>query len=195
MTLLRALAVCAAAFLLAGCLPVTTTSPAGTTTGLSNDPALYGTWKGKNPDDPKQRDAFFHFMLAKDGGFDIAIAMAEGGGDDGWTAFSARTARLGPHRFLNAVMTYDKNAPVEGTLKGANIPLLYTVSGRTLTLYLLDENAIKTAIKAGQITGTTGRGGSGDAVITANPGELDAFLTRPEAAKLFKVMLVLTKAG
>ena len=30
--------------LLAGCLPVTSTTPVGTTAGLGADEALYGTW-------------------------------------------------------------------------------------------------------------------------------------------------------
>lgn len=194
MKLIRVLVALAAAALLAGCLPVTSKTPVGTTAGLNTDTALFGTWTGKNPDDKQQRNATFHFMLAKNGGYDIVVAMAEGGSDDGWTAFTARTATLGPNHFLNVVMTYDKDEPVTGGLKNANIPLLYTLKGRTLTLYLLDENATKAAIRAGTIKGTVGQGDSGDAVITASAKELDAFMARPEAAKLFKVSLVLKKA-
>lgn len=183
-----------AAVMLAGCLPVTSNTPVGTTTGLGADPALFGTWKGKNPDDKQQRDASFHFMLAKDGGFDIVVAMAEGGRDDGWTAFTAHTAMLGQNRILNVVMTYDKNEPVTGGLKNANIPLLYVRKGRTLTLYLLDEDATKAAIRAGTLKGTISEGANGDAVITADAVDLDAFMAKPEAKKLFKRTLVLTKA-
>ena len=193
MTLTRMMMAVAAALILAGCLPVTTKTPAGTTAGLKNDAALYGTWKGKNPDDKAAPDGFFHFMQAKNGGFDIALAMAQGSSDDGWSAFTATTATLGKNHVLNAVMTYDKNAPVEGTLKNANIPLLYVVKGRTLTLYLLDEDKIKAAIKAGKIAGTVGTGDNGDAVITAGAAELDGFLARPDAAQYFQRMFVLRK--
>jgi hypothetical protein len=191
--MLRSLVALIAAAMLAGCLPVTSRSPVGTTAGLKADANLFGTWKGRNPDDTQQRDASFHFMRAKDGGIDIVVAMAEGGSDDGWTAFTARTAMLGANRFLNAVMTYDKAAPVEGGLKAANIPLLYIRNGRTMTLYLIDEDAAKAAIKAGRIAGTIGQGASGDAVITADARDLDAFMAKPEAATLFKRTLVLTK--
>ncbi len=190
----RFVVVLVAAVMLAGCLPVVSKTPVGTTVGLGADPALFGTWKGKNPDDKQQRDASFHFMLAKDGGFDIVVAMAEGGRDDGWTAFTAHSATLGQNRILNVVMTYDKNEPITGGLKNTNIPLLYVRKGRTLTLYLLDEDATKAAIKAGAIKGAVTEGPTGDAVITANATDLDAFMTKPEARKLFKRTLALTKA-
>jgi hypothetical protein len=135
MTVARVLVTLIAAAWLAGCLPVTSENPVGTSAGLTADPALFGTWTGKNPDDAKGRDAYFHFMLAKNGQIDIALAMAEGGSDDGWTALTARTATLGANRFLNAVMTYDQGKPVEGRLKNAILPLLYELSGKTLTVY------------------------------------------------------------
>jgi len=193
MKVIGKVAVLFAALALGGCLPVTSKVPVGTTAGLKNDAALYGTWKGKNPDDKKQRDGTFHFMRAKDGGFDVMVVMAEGGSDDGWTAFTARTATLGANRFLNAVMTYDKNEPVAGGLKNASIPLLYVVKGRTLTLHLMDEDKTKDAIKAGKIEGTIESGTMGDVILTAGPKDLDAFMARPEAARLFKPMLVLRK--
>jgi hypothetical protein len=181
------------ALFLAGCLPVTSKSPVGTTMGLGADPVLIGTWKGHSPDTDNKTDGYFHFMAAKDGSLTIAVIMAAGGSDDGWTIFNARTAVLGKNRFLNAVETFDKDAPAEGSLKNANIPLLYVVKGRTLTLYLLDEDKSKEAIKAGKIAGTIEPGESGDVEITAEPAALDAFMATPEAAVLFKVMMVLKK--
>lgn len=195
MRFLRTLAAMAALLLLTGCLPVLTQTPVGTTAGLANDPALYGVWKGKNPDDKDQRDAMFHFMRAKDGGFDIVVVMAEGGADDGWTALTGTSSKLGQNHFLNVVMTYDKAGPVEGRLKGATIALLYRVEGRTLTLYQMSETAAKAAIKSGQIQGTIAPGDDGDVTITAGAQELDAFLAKPEAVKLFQPMLVLRKAN
>jgi hypothetical protein len=193
MKVIRTMVALIAAVTLAGCLPVMTKTPVGTTVGFKNDSVLYGTWKGKNPDDKQQRDGYFHFMLAKDGSLTIAVAMAEGGSDDGWTVFNARAATLGQNHYLNAVMTFDKDEPVQGALKGATFPVLTVVKGKTLTLYLLDEDKAKDAVKAGKIAGTIEPGASGDVVITADAKELDAFMARPEAAKFFKVLLVLKK--
>jgi hypothetical protein len=193
MNVIRIAATLACVFLLAGCLPVTSKTPVGTTAGLGADKALIGTWKGHSADADNKDDGFFHFMLAKDGSLTIAVILAKGSSDDGWTVFNARTASLGKNHFINAVETFDKDAPAEGRLKSANIPLFYVMKGRTLTIYLLDEDKAKAAITASKIKGTIEPGKSGDVLITAESGELDAFMAKPEAADLFKVMMVLKK--
>jgi hypothetical protein len=192
---LTRLAAALACLLLAGCLPVTSTSPLGTTAGLGADPALYGSWKGHSPEAGDQHDGFFHFMAAKDGSLTAAVILAAGGKDDGWTVFHVQTARLGRNHFLNAVETFDKDAAASGRLQNANVPLLYVLRGKTLTLYLLDENKTKAAIKAGKLKGTIEPGKNGDVTITAQPAELDAFMARPEAAEMFKVMMVLKRVA
>jgi hypothetical protein len=174
-------------------LPVTTKTPVGTTVGLAADPALYGSWKGHSPEDKKARDGYFHFMAAKDGSLTIAVVMADGSGDDGWTVFNAHTAALGTNRYLNAVMTFDKDKPIQGALKGATFPVLYVVKGKTLTLYLIDEDKAKAAITAGKITGTIEPGTAGDVTITTEAKDLDAFMAKPEAKDLFKLLIVLKK--
>jgi hypothetical protein len=184
----------AATLLVAGCLPVTSKTPVGTTAGLGADPALYGTWKGQSSDAKDKNDGYFHFMKAKDGSVTAVMVLARGSDDDGWTVFNVRTATLGKNHFINAVETFDKDAPAEGSLKNANIPLLYTIKGKKLTLYLLDEDKVKAAIQAGKIAGTVEPGESGDVQITADAAALDAFMATPEAAKLFKVFIVLKKA-
>ncbi len=193
MRIIRIAATLACVFLLAGCLPVTSKTPVGTTTGLGADKALIGTWKGHSADADNKDDGFFHFMQAKDGSLTIAVILAKGSSDDGWTIFNARTASLGKNHFINAVETFDKDAPAEGDMKNANIPLLYAVKGRTLTIYLIDEDKAKAAINAGKVKGTVEPGNSGDAQITADGAELDAFMAKPEAADLFKVMMVLKR--
>jgi hypothetical protein len=193
MNVFRIAAALAVALLLAGCLPVTSKTPIGTTVGLGADTALHGSWKGHSPESTDQNDGFFHFMKAKDGSMTVALILAAGGSDDGWTIFNAHTATLGKNHFLNAVETFDKDAPADGDMKNANIPLLYIIKGRTLTLYLLDEDKTKEAVKAGKIKGEVEPGDSGDVVITADAGELDAFMAKPEAAELFKVLMVLKK--
>jgi len=186
-------AAAAGVLFLAGCLPVTSKAPLGTTTGLGADAALYGTWKGHSPDAQDAHDGYFHFMKAKDGSITAAVILAAGGDDDGWTIFHVQTAVLGKHHFINAVETFDKDAAAEGRMQNANIPLLYVVKGRRLTLYLLDEDKAKAAIKAGKLAGTVEPGEDGDVTLTAEPEALDAFMARPEAEGLFKLMMVLKK--
>lgn len=194
MRVIRIAATVACVFLLAGCLPVTSTTPVGATAGLGADKALIGTWKGHSADADNKDDGFFHFMQAKDGSLTLAVIMAKGSADDGWTIFNTRTATLGKNHFINAVETFDKDAPAEGALKNANIPLLYVMKDHTLTVYLMDEDKAKAAINAGKIKGTIEPGNSGDVRITADAAELDAFMARPEAANLFKVLMVLKRA-
>lgn len=193
MIVIRLAAALACAFVLTGCLPVTSKTPVGTTTGLAADPALFGIWKGHSPDADNKDDGFFHFMLAKDGAITVAVILARGSSDDGWTIFNARTATLGKNHFINAVETFDKDAPAEGKLKNANIPLLYTLKARTLTIYLVDEDKAKAAVRAGKLKGTIEPGANGDVEFTSEAAELDAFMATPEAAGLFKVMMVLKK--
>lgn len=188
---LGAIFVCAA--LLTGCLPVTSKTPVGTTAGLGVDAALYGSWKGHNPDDAAAKDGFVHFMAGKDGVMTASLVMAAGDSDDGWTIFRVRTASLGKNHILNAQMTFDKDAPADGALKNLHVPLLYVLKGKTLTLCLLDEDKVKAAIKAGTLKGTIEAGDSGDAAITEDAAALDTFFAKPQAAALFKPLLVLKK--
>ncbi|GAA0547950.1 hypothetical protein FHS83_000932 [Rhizomicrobium palustre] len=189
----RGLLLALVALLLGGCLPVTSKSPLGTTAGLGADRALYGTWKGHNPDDPKAKDGYLHFMAGKDGALTAALVMADGGNDDGWTIFRVKTARLGGQNYLNAAMAFDKDAAAEGKLKDAIIPLAYVLRGDVLTLYVLDEEKVKAAVKAGKLKGTIEPGDSGDVTLADDPAALDAFFAKPEAMGLFKAMLVLKR--
>ncbi|MDE1938847.1 MAG: hypothetical protein KGI68_07490 [Alphaproteobacteria bacterium] len=193
MKCLYAAAALACGLLLAGCLPVTSETPVGTTTEFPSDSALFGTWKGHAED--QKTDTYFHFLADKNGAVTAILVSAEGNKDDaGWMSFTLRTAKLGENRLMNAVETTDNGTPTEDSLKGANIPLLYTIAnGRRLTLYLLDEDKVKEAIKAGRIAGSIEPGNFGDVKITADAKTLDAFMATPEAAKLFKVFITLKK--
>lgn len=193
MKFIRMAAVLACAAFLAGCLPVTSKTPVGSTAGLGADKALYGTWKGHDPKQPDQRDAFLHFMTSKSGEMTVAVVAAGGTTDDFWSIYSAKTATLGKNRFINAVATQDSSEPPGENLKNANIPLLYKMKGQSLTLYWLDEEKTKAAIKAGKLKGSVGPGENGDVQLTSDAAELDAFMATPEAAGLFKVMLVLKR--
>lgn len=176
----------------AGCLPVITTTPIGTTQAQSPDKALYGTWIGRIPD--QAQDLYFHFMAAKDGGMTVAMISAAGGEDDGWSVLRAQSASLGANRFLNAEMMFDRDAPVEGRLKGALVPVLYLLKGRTLKLYLIDEDKAKAAIQSGALAGKVEDGAAGDITITADAQTLDEFMTQPQATGLFRYLMTLKRA-
>lgn len=176
-----------AALILAGCLPVTTTSPVGTAAGLGADKALIGAWKGRAPDDKKAEAFFVHFLPAKQ---NALKAVMLGPDDDEVMIFAVQTTKLGQNRYLNAVMLFDKEKLVEGH---ANYPLLYRIEGNTLRLFILDEAKVKAAIKAGKIKGTIAPGEGGDAVITAEPFAQDTFFAQPETVGLYRLMLVAKK--
>jgi hypothetical protein len=194
----------AAALLLAGCLPVTSKTPVGTTAGLGADEALYGTWIGHSEDQPdKDKDRkeksvlYLHFLKGKDASATSVLWVTTGSGknDNGWMSFTINTAKVGANRYMNALWISEDGKPVENESKNAVIPLLYKFgSHHKLTLYLLDEDKVKEAIKAGKIAGTVEPGNFGDVKITADAPVLDAFFATPEAAKLFKVFVVLRRA-
>lgn len=196
--------------LLAGCLPVTSKVPVGTTTGLGADPALLGTWIGRAEDQPgndkkDEGTLYIHFLPATSpDGPEITgvwVVTKNGKSDGELNIYVLRTAKLGDNGFIDVVkftnpdtQTKPGAAPDNG-LNGNTIPLLYTIGKhRTLTLYLLDEDATKAAIAAGKIAGTVETGNFGDVKITADAHALDAFMATPEAAKLFKAFVVLHKA-
>jgi hypothetical protein len=191
MTLLRMMTAAAAALMLAGCLPVTTKTPVGTTTGLKADPALYGTWKGYDPKGKDDTPIFFHFFKGKADRMQAAMVQAAGAKDDGITAFDITTASLGKNRFINAVITDDKGTPADAAAK--SFPVLYTLKGRTLTLYLVDEDKATEAVKTGKIKGTIDPGVGGDVTITEDAKELDALMAKPEAKNIFRLLVSLKK--
>jgi hypothetical protein len=193
----------AATILLAGCLPVTSKTPVGTTAGLGADAALAGTWIGraKDQEDKSQKKdkgvLYLHFLKGKDAGTFSVLWVVTGGdkNDSESLSFTVSTAKLGAYHYLNAVQTAEDGKPVDDKLKDANIPLLYSFGRHhTLALYLLDEDKVKEAIKAGKIAGIIETRDFGDVKITADAAALDAFFATPEAAKLFKVFVVLRKA-
>jgi len=174
------------ALAVAGCLPVTTKSPVGTTAGLGADPDLIGTWKGRSVAD--KTVMFFHFLRAKDGGIDAVLVGPSTKKDEGgWMAIHIETAALGTSRFMNARAIYDGGKPAEGAMAEHTFPVLYSFGARhELTLTLLDEDAAKAAVKAGKIAGTVGEGMSGDVLLTADAKTLDVFFQTPDGMALFK---------
>lgn len=183
------------ALMLAGCLPVTTTSPVGTSTGLGADLALIGTWmpvpeKDSQPDAP----GYFHFFRAEDG---TLMALLVSTGSDKktgeWSLYRMTSATLGGRHFLNVRAVSDNGRAAKDADLG-NIPILYRIDvhGR-LSLYLIGEDKAKQAIADGAIDGTAGEGHGGDAVLTASAEKLDAYLASDDGAGLFTEKLVTLK--
>ena len=197
MRLRRAIWAIACTLLLAGCLPVTSKTPVGTTTGLGADDALYGTWKGYG--EPEHVLSYIHFLPKKGEGIGAVLVNPKSDSDDGSVGlFLLRTSKLGANSFINVVKIYngmEENDSSWGELNDASVPMLYKFGkNHTLTLYLLDEDKAKEAIQAGKLSGAVESGNFGDVKITSDAAALDAFMATPEAAKLFKVFLVLKKA-
>ena len=204
----------AAALLLAGCLPVTSKTPVGTTAGLGADEALYGTWTGRAEDQPdKDKDRkdkgklYLHFVptMSPQGIPSIGAIMVGPGSAKNKIEvdlYELRTAKLGDNNFIDVLKFSDidhgihaDDASQDNGLNGGSVPMLYKFGKHhTLTLYLLDEDKVKEAIKAGKIAGVIESGNFGDVKLTADAAALDAFFATPEAAKLFKVFVVLKRA-
>lgn len=171
--------------LLAGCYPPTTTHPVGTTAGLSNDAALTGLWHGKMHND-EGHDVYFHFLPQSDG--TITVVMVQGGSepDGDWSVAAVTTATLGANHFMNAQLLYDGGSAEDKNAPHGNVPLLYRMDGpNRIALFLMDEDAAKAAIQAHDISGTVEPGQFGDAAITAEPKELDAFMASRKGIALF----------
>src|SRR5215471_715152 len=137
MHVLRLAAGIGAILLTCACLPVTTKTPIGSTVGFKIDPSLYGVWRSQGPqkDDPI---GFVSFLKGeKDGMTAVIVSPSHDGGD--WQVFELKTASVGGRTFMNAREILVNGKPADDGLAGQNLPVLYHVTGRTLTLLLLDE--------------------------------------------------------
>jgi hypothetical protein len=173
-----------ALLLLAACYPPTTTHPVGTTAGLKLDPVLNGTWKA-DPASRDERGAFLHFLPKLDGSLTVLMVQTGDEPDGDWSLIELTNGKAGNNRYMNARLVMS-NGKAEDDSPGGTIPLLYRFDSQGhLMLYMMNEDRTKAAIKAGQITGTIGKGDSGDAVITADPVALDKFMASPAALALF----------
>ncbi|MBI3677123.1 MAG: hypothetical protein HY243_10980 [Proteobacteria bacterium] len=173
--------------LVAACLPVTSTSPVGSTAGLKSDPALFGIWKGK----PKGADnnSYFVFLPPKGDAQDDmggVLIFSLDPNDSGLMTMSIQTSELGNLHFMNARMVSEDAKPSDDPESKNTFPVLYEFSHGKLTLYLIDEDAVKAAIAAGKIEGMIEPGTYGDVVITASPEKLDAFMQSKDGRALFR---------
>lgn len=187
----RLLFLAAAMLTLAACYPPTTSHPIGSTVGLKIDPALLGVWKA--PDPNSNRTIYYHLLSAKDGAI-FAVLIPDQGQASDVSMLKLKAARFGNFGFLNVRLMMDAEHEAPDQPAGS-VPILYRLQPNgTLKIFGLDEDAAKKAINTHKIAGTTGEGGNGDAVITADAAALDKFFRSPAGLALFdKLFATLTK--
>lgn len=192
----RIVVVAALALALSGCLPVTSTSPVGTTRGLGVDRRLAGMWEGSTD---SGTPGWFAFVPDDHGGMTaILIGFPSTKDSDGsFETFFVRTAALGRAEYLNAQELTDNGRAATGPLAKNIMPLLYRFENeRRLTLYLMDEEAAKKIVEAGRIAGVVEHEQFGDVTLTANPADLDRFFASATGLALFKKpFVVLTRVN
>ena len=182
---LRIAAVAVLGVALAACPPVTTKTPVGTTVKATTDSALTGIWRGVVGEG--DTSSYFTFFPQDDGTINVLVATPPSKNDKGgYGVFAVQSVTLGKRHFLNARETFDDGKPAKGSMADHTFPIYYRYDDDgALMLYLIDETAAKTAVKTGKIAGTIEPGDYGDVVLTAPPGELDAFMGSPAGRALF----------
>jgi hypothetical protein len=179
---------------LAACPPVTSKTPVGTTVKGSGDAALTGLWRGRIGDNGAP--SYFTFFPQDDGTIAVLVVSPPTRSDKGgYGVFTIKATTLGKYHYLNARETYDDGKPATGAMADRSFPIFYRRDDDgALLLFIIDETAAKTAVKAGKIAGTVEDGEYGDVVLTATPGELDAFMASAAGRALFtKPVAVLRK--
>lgn len=170
---------------LGACLPVTSKSPVGSTRGFKTDTALYGMWEGVTED---SKDTGFIAFIPDENGNTTAVLIdlpSSASGD--WSTYAVKTTALGTYRYISARSLTTNGKPAEGHETENSFPVFYRIEADgTLTLYLIDADAAKAAIKGGKIAGEIQSGDFGDVSLTAAPRDLDDFFASGGGRKLFK---------
>lgn len=189
----RIIGIIALALGLLGCLPVTSTSPVGTTRGLGIDRRLVGMWEGST-----DKPGWLAFVPDDHGGMTGILIGFPSKKDSSafYGTYALQTAALGKAEYMNAREMTDNGLVASGPLAKNFMPLLYRFDGeRTLTLYLVDDDAAKQVIRAGKIVGVIQNGQFGDVTLTAKPADLDKFFASDAGLKLFtKPFIMLSRA-
>ena len=182
------------------CACVAVKEPVGTSVGYANDPALEGLWTGKPGKD--KPPGYYHVILNDDATMTV-VGVAPRSGDDkaSWGTLALTTAKLGPNRYMNLRETSEDGAPPKDMhAPDESIPLYYTVDGDTLTVFSLDEDKVKAAIRSGRVEGTitvnkVGPASYDSVAITADGPHLDALLAARDAPALFEQAMTLKKVA
>jgi hypothetical protein len=177
MLMLKQFVVVTTTLMLCACLPVTTKTPIGASTGFKSDAQLIGVWEEASKDQGKG-----YLVIMDDGDDTMTLILVNGPKD--WQTFVAKTASFGGHSFLNAREILSEGKPADDDLAGQLVPVLYRVKGDRLSLSLLDEKKTATAIKKGTIQGTIDPGDDGDVRLTAGDS-LDRYFSSPAGIQLF----------
>lgn len=192
MTKLRACLALCAALVLSACYPPVTKYPVGGAAATTPDPALVGLWKGM-PADHADRGVYIHFLPKIDGTIAAVLVQAGEKPDGDWYYVTLTTTKLGASRVMNVRLLLSDGIQEGGdpaVQPAGTVPVLYRMDAKgQMSLFTMDETATKAAILAGKIKGTVEKGQMGDAVITAEPAALDAFLGSPAGLKLFSKLL------
>ena len=175
---------------LAGC-KVDSVNPISPFDSAQPDTAIYGVWRYQAKDELSYIHIGPEFSLsepAKAGNKRTRIVVIDHK-SNGLTdeAYVAYTSRVGKQRYLNVVQS-------EGDKTIGYLFVRYTLVDRnTLRFATIDEEALKAAIRAGRIKGTTrGEGLSSETAITADSAEIERFLGE-EGAKLFASRFVVRR--
>ena len=177
---------------LAGC-PIDSVNPISPIETAEADPAIYGLWRYQSKDEITYVHIGPEFALrsVRDPAADkqkrtriVVVDHKTNGMTD--EAYVAHGSRIGKQRFLNV-------AQLDGGPVGFTF-VRYALADRdTLRFAAIDPDALKAAIGAGRIKGTTrGHGLSARNVITAESGEVAEFLRR-QGDKLFGAQMTLKR--
>lgn len=182
---LRLVSVALSVLLLSGCLAYSR-HPLSVVGEAIVDPALTGDWYALLEEEEDER---LDVHVAASDGHRLAVTTAEKDGDGKQKIFRyvAHLSELEGNRYLNVL---EADAPD----RGYRI-VKYRISGpMDLHCSLIDDEALKAAVRAGEISGVIeGDTEFADVVITAPPEELRRFIARREAT-LFRREVTLRRS-
>lgn len=175
---------------LAGC-KVDSVNPITALDSTQPDASIYGLWRYKSKDELTYIHVGPEFALG-----DAAAAAnkrtrvifidhkANGLTDEAYVAYASR---IGKQRYLNVVQSED------GKTVGYLFIRYTLVDRNTLRFAMVNEEALKSAIRAGRIKGTIrGEGLTSETAITAESGDIEKFLNE-DGGKLFTTPLVVRR--
>lgn len=181
--LIRSLILASAMLLLAGCV-VWSTEPLSDTATAAIDASLLGKWQNAEIEGDR-----VEIDITRSGEHLVLIAMTTIKPDGGQTLldYKAQTTVAGERRYLS-VMDLRPGRRATGFMI-----VQYATTADELSISLIDEDAVKSAIRAGEIEGMIDASSEfGDATIDTRREKLLAFLESNEAV-LFPKTITFTR--
>jgi hypothetical protein len=142
------------------------------------DKRLLGKWQSADPNDKK---GFIEF--AKKSKFQIDVIAPDDETGEISKAFTASTVKIGNYYYLNLTPA-DKD-------KG-NLVARYEIQNNEMTIWLMNSDKIKEALKQNKLKGYSES--SGSVVITNDSENIKDFLKSPESDKTFEFFAKLKKS-